>query len=297
MPSNQGEAAYLGQPYEDVEVEVYPYNSKGQKVRNYSLFSPTYQAQLALEGEYEDRIIGFDTDDAWQDDGINSALWKPVLNNVVFSRKADGTTTTKEDGPFNTNDLLSTETDFKLTLSGLDPVSFANDEVVLEAELAEQPPARYGRMTLSDVGGATSADIRVPLRVEYFDGRRFVTNGEDNATEFDSGLQCILSGVDTSAAFSSAGNQVEKGISQQLFVSRDVSDIERLEQVRLFLRQGDEVGANPNDVECNGHYTQPWLQYNWRNKGDEDPSAMITFGIYRGNDKIIFRGERGLTGR
>jgi MSHA biogenesis protein MshQ len=39
------------------------------------------------------------------------------------------------------------------------------------------------------------------------------------------------------------------------------------------------------------------LQYNWRDKGDEDPSAVVTFGIHRGNDKVIFRGETRLTGQ
>ena len=53
-----------------------------------------------------------------------------------------------------------------------------------------------------------------------------------------------------------------------------------------------------NDVSCSTDYEdQPWLQYNWRQLGDEDPSTVVTFGIYRGNDRVIYRGESGLTGQ
>lgn len=48
-------------------------------------------------------------------------------------------------------------------------------------------------------------------------------------------------------------------------------------------------------IHCvGGHSSQPWLTFNWREKGDESPSAVVTFGVYRGNDRIIYRGEKGL---
>ncbi|UTV28031.1 hypothetical protein NNL38_01530 [Photobacterium atrarenae] len=40
--------------------------------------------------------------------------------------------------------------------------------------------------------------------------------------------------------------------------------------------------------------SQPWLLYNWRDKGGENPSALVTFGAYRGNDRVIYRGEKGI---
>ncbi|WP_420899157.1 DUF6701 domain-containing protein, partial [Photobacterium kishitanii] len=46
---------------------------------------------------------------------------------------------------------------------------------------------------------------------------------------------------------------------------------------------------------CVGSYSnQPWFQFNWRGLGDESPSAVVTFGVYRGNDRIIYRGEKGM---
>jgi MSHA biogenesis protein MshQ len=41
----------------------------------------------------------------------------------------------------------------------------------------------------------------------------------------------------------------------------------------------------------------PWLQYDWNWNGvevkvfDENPSAIATFGLYRGNDRIIYIRE------
>lgn len=69
-------------------------------------------------------------------------------------------------------------------------------------------------------------------------------------------------------------------------------------QVRLWLRQGsNSVQLTDSGVDCsNGadFTNQPWLQYNWRNLGDEDPSTVVTFGTFRGNDRIIFSGEKGM---
>ena len=48
------------------------------------------------------------------------------------------------------------------------------------------------------------------------------------------------------------------------------------------------------DLEANG---LPWLKYNWDKDlaGEENPSSVVTFGIHRGNDRVIYRGEPGLT--
>jgi MSHA biogenesis protein MshQ len=42
----------------------------------------------------------------------------------------------------------------------------------------------------------------------------------------------------------------------------------------------------------------PWLQYDWNGNTDNDdaydqnPTAILTFGLYRGNDRIIYQRER-----
>ncbi|MDP2557439.1 hypothetical protein Q8W15_08990 [Photobacterium damselae subsp. piscicida] len=55
--------------------------------------------------------------------------------------------------------------------------------------------------------------------------------------------------------------------------------------------------TKPTDaaISCFGFTSlQPWLSYNWRKQGDEDPSAVVTFGVYQGNKRIIYRAEAGV---
>ncbi|MGR5119891.1 DUF6701 domain-containing protein [Vibrio astriarenae] len=300
-PVNQGGSAYLSQPYDSLDIDIYPYNRAEKEVRNYSLVKSDYRAEFALYGTYWDRLEGWvnDNADLWVDDGSSSAVWRSDFSDMVFNRDGEGDAITSVDGPFNTSDSSSIGTDFGLEISGSDPVTFELDKPsAIRSSLLSQPPARYGRMALADVSGSTSGSIRVPLRVEYFDGTSFVVNNDDDASGFDHNKYCTLDGVSTDASFSFDGtdSSVSSGTNNNLLASRSGTNTDR-ETVRLFLRQG-EVGDNPSDIDCGAQYfTQPWLQYNWRDKGDEDPSTLVTFGVYRGNDRIIFRGEPGLTGQ
>ncbi|MGR5168835.1 DUF6701 domain-containing protein [Vibrio astriarenae] len=300
-PVNQGGIAYLSQPYDSLDIDIYPYNRAKKEVRNYSLVKSDYRAEFALYGTYWDRLEGWvnDNADLWVDDGSSSAVWRSDFSDMVFNRDGEGDAITSVDGPFNTSDSSSIGTDFGLEISGSDPVTFELDKPSeIRSSLLSQPPARYGRMALADVSGSTSGSIRVPLRVEYYDGSSFVVNNDDDASGFDHNKYCTLDGVSTDASFSFDGtdSSVSSGTNNNLLASRSGTNTDR-ETVRLFLRQG-EVGDNPSDIDCGAQYfTQPWLQYNWRDKGDEDPSTLVTFGVYRGNDRIIFRGEPGLTGQ
>lgn len=42
----------------------------------------------------------------------------------------------------------------------------------------------------------------------------------------------------------------------------------------------------------------PWLKYDWETSTpeEENPPTIVTFGIHRGNDRIIYRGEPNMLG-
>ncbi|MFC3022925.1 DUF6701 domain-containing protein [Vibrio zhugei] len=63
--------------------------------------------------------------------------------------------------------------------------------------------------------------------------------------------------------------------------------------MRFWMRiTNNSVQLNETDVACGaGHLSEPWLQFNWRGLGDEDPSTQVTFGVYHGHDRMIDRGE------
>ncbi|SUP57205.1 DUF6701 domain-containing protein [Vibrio vulnificus] len=107
----------------------------------------------------------------------------------------------------------------------------------------------------------------------------------------------------SSNASLSGSDTVSAGRSDQLSARQSTTDINNQirEQVRFWLRVSDtnlqKVATTDNDIQCNGSGARPWLRFNWRNLGDEDPNAVVTFGINRGNDRVIYKGESGLTGQ
>ncbi|GLT15060.1 hypothetical protein GCM10007931_20350 [Vibrio algivorus] len=203
---------------------------------------------------------------------------------------------------FNEN-FVSTDT--FTTPFGLDNVGVA---------FMHQPDFRYGRMVLNAVSGPIGGPISVPLRIEYWDDSNFVVNEDDNGSQFKTDIYYVMSNVSGSSATLTSGNSssfvtVSNGRSSQVKAKQETLT---RETVRLFLRQGNDSGGfgnNPEPKQDDDLYEtidgwsnaenveQPWLQFNWRNKGDEDPSTVVNFGAYRGNDRIIYRGEPNLTGK
>ena len=230
--------------------------------------------------------------------------------------------TSMPDGPYNlTNAKFGVAVIKKVDDVDFDFTSVdSGDKITLDADgdgtvdiglkFTLQPDFRYGRMALDSVSGPIGGPISVPLRSEYWDGSSFITNPDDSGSQFIPSVYYVMSNLqDSSAKFSDVGtSKVTNGKSSVLKAEQANS---QRETVRLFLRQGNdstgyENSPKPADdpdlketikgwnepVEDIG---QPWLQFNWRNLGDEDPSTVVIFGAYRGNDRIIYRGEPNLT--
>ncbi|MBY8070452.1 MSHA biogenesis protein MshQ [Vibrio fluvialis] len=302
-------------------------NMQSDATTNYSAFSQALIADVKLlavdsDGEeLSDRIDEYDLQ-LW--DGAGDGAWSEatlsVTNDFTFLKQQQSALpyTSSVDGPY--------QSGFGLRVSDkVDGVDFVSPDLELKASttlldtgkrFTTQPDIRYGRMVLGDVGGTSVSTINVPLRVEYWQGNRFAINADDSGSYFatpneyvckqtvwptsGSGSSSKLIGSDTSSSWA----KVASGKSSVVFATPASSDetADVREQVRFWLRLDDDAHSSPqlseSGVNCGAQYTsQPWLQYNWRDKGDEDPSAVVTFGIHRGNDKVIFRGETRLTGQ
>ncbi|WPK52403.1 DUF6701 domain-containing protein [Vibrio fluvialis] len=302
-------------------------NMQSDATTNYSAFSQALIADVKLlavdsDGEeLSDRIDEYDLQ-LW--DGAGDGAWSgatlSVSNDFTFLKQQQSALpyTSSVDGPY--------QSGFGLRVSDkVDGVDFVSPDLELKASttlldtgkrFTTQPDIRYGRMVLGDVGGTSVSTINVPLRVEYWQGNRFAINADDSGSYFatpneyvckqtvwptsGSGSSSKLIGSDTSSSWA----KVASGKSSVVFATPASSDetADVREQVRFWLRLDDDARSSPqlseSGVNCGAQYTsQPWLQYNWRDKGDEDPSAVVTFGIHRGNDKVIFRGETRLTGQ
>lgn len=316
--------AYMNQPF-GYGFSVAAQNRQGQVTKNYSSFDPALIADIKLlavdssGAELGARISDYDLQ-FWDGSGSWSDGVLSGEHSLTFSKLVSNSSpyTTSADGPFNSG--------FGLRVTDkVDGVDFAAPQLALKQNgtpvdngqvFALQPDIRYGRMVLDDVGGAVTSVINVPLRVEYWQGSRFVTNRDDNGSWFRSSSNSICrQSIWTSDAGKSNSSleprqeflqipKVAAGESDQLMAephSKQEQNSVR-EQVRFWLRLDDSSTSSPqladSSVTCGPQGADnPWLQYNWRGVGDEDPSAVVTFGVHRGNDRVIFRGEARLTGQ
>lgn len=325
---NQNDIAYLSQPYDLAEFAIVPYSLNGNAVENYSQFDLSLQANISVldDEDLGARLAVSVNDGDWDNDSTHSR-WYLEDKYAVFYRdftlNTQGIRESSVDGPFNVlEDTNSTTTNFGFTiLKNSDPVDSRtqNDTACLNSaesyssacdlSFPKQPSARYGRMAMDDVGGTSVSTINIPLRTEYWNGSRFITNTDDSASDYSSDEDYVCYQEVWSEASGSDGSlngvtkTVDSGVSDELYAnpySEDDSSSIR-QQLRFWLRMDDTSTTSPqtletDDVTCGSRYmSQPWLQYNWRGKGDEDPSSVVTFGIHRGNDRVIYRGEPGLT--
>ena len=282
-------------------------SSVGNALNNYQFFAPSLQASFGvLDDTAVDNGFLLDTEaGTWSNDRKH---WLLNDSAAVLQRVTDSDDVSRRDAPFNTSDANSTITHFGLTVAGVDPVSFTDSDILTDSvEFPVQPPARYGRMALDDIGGNSGTTLTIPLRAEFWDGSEFIVNKDDDRSTFNGANTCKQviwhsEGVTTTLASLNGSGNVDDG-EEEVTANQNTpagTDSPR-EQVRLWLRMDDSEPSKKtgeNDISCSGSdQDQPWLRYNWRQLGDEDPSTVVTFGIYRGNDRVIYRGESGLTGQ
>lgn len=134
---------------------------------------------------------------------------------------------------------------------------------------------RYGRLAIDNAYGPETQDLIVPFRAEYYDGSNFVTNIDENCWSYDT----------STVSLSPSTLSTVKSVSATLSQGQSPSGSE----LRLAA-----PGAG-NQGEINLTWPVPvWLQYDWNGDGTLDnPSALATFGVYRGNDRIIYWKEVG----
>ncbi|WP_375792881.1 DUF6701 domain-containing protein, partial [Vibrio alginolyticus] len=156
-------------------------------------------------------------------------------------------------------------------------------------QLRKQPDIRFGRVDLDDVGGNQGKELRVPFRVEYWNGSRFIANPDDNQTDVkgvtaaETHIWPTGTDADPKAVTLGAGGTVSSGSSRSITATQ--AEPYR-QQTRVWLDLDDSKNG------------LPWLKYDWDKDGsEENPSTVVTFGIHRGNDRVIYRGEPGLTGQ
>ncbi|WP_318471474.1 DUF6701 domain-containing protein [Photobacterium leiognathi] len=303
--------AYLSQPF-NANVLINAKNALGEQVENYNGFVSNFQAEVSLMA-YEYPSLNSLNDRFSYHHIIRSTeqsfkgRWNSDIEQVwLLERKSVAKTplTTVEDGPWNDSNsrwggYISSHHDpifIRNTVTGV------TDDVDSKqvAHFETTPNLHYGRMVLSDAISMFDKPVTIPLKIEHWNGTEFVTHDVDSGSKYNSNYFCKVALHPTSAENESilTANKIDNvtlGKSDKIEAHPNLSkpDDYKKQQTRFWLRIANDA---PVDIGCsqdNKEY-QPWLTYNWRELGDEDPSAVVTFGVYRGNDRIVYRGEKGL---
>ncbi|EMB9236523.1 MSHA biogenesis protein MshQ [Vibrio alginolyticus] len=285
---------YMNQPFDGVEFSVEALNANKAAIKNYADF--VTKAEFNLD-DIDDYSARFDAPDFGAGDWSNESDKSIGDFSIGNSGQCIGSACWNKDiggnypdGPFNSKIGTAISEIGLVYTNNADPVEYIIDtEKGTNSRLVEQPDIRFGRVDLDDVGGNQGSTLHVPLRVEYWNGSRFIVNPDDSQTkvfgEIEDDSQVHIWPTDNSAKEVTLGDggTVSSGSSRSITAT----------QAEPY-RQQTRVWLDLDDSE-NG---LPWLKYDWDNDGsEENPSSVVTFGIHRGNDRVIYRGEPGLTGQ
>ncbi|MFY0639628.1 MAG: CCXG family PEP-CTERM protein [Bermanella sp.] len=183
----------------------------------------------------------------------------------------------------NLNSLIDQfDNDITLTISNLedaDGVSLSNTPVELNGSGG---PILYGRIRIENAYGPEDIDLLQKAKAEYYDGSNFVINIMDSSTTYDVaniGAKTVINEGDVGNAFTDADTTA----------SGDGGDTGNLAGgVFSFIWSA----PTPKYGSFKYPYSVPvYLKFDWEGAGDDDPNPEVSFGQYRGHDKMIYWKE------
>lgn len=163
---------------------------------------------------------------------------------------------------------------------------------------------RLGRLGAQEVFGPANSRLSLPLYAQYFDGSRFVINTLDNCSTLLSSEVALTGSAASPFAASYDVKSLQSGIvvgsttvvtslqttSTQMSAVSGLFDLTLSAPVFVI---GDD-GYVPVDIDLSSY---PWLQFDWDTNGTGSlenylPTKNVTFGQYRGNDRVIYWREK-----
>jgi hypothetical protein len=139
---------------------------------------------------------------------------------------------------------------------------------------------RFGQWIIDNNYGPATANVAIPMTLQYFDGNKFVLNSSDDFTTFDFS-DAIITDIDLAPAITTA-------IGSGTFVAGQTYT------VQLLPPGSGAQGSVKFSIEVPN-----WLKYDWQNSDSlndgpylDNPFATATFGIFGGNNRVIYWREK-----
>jgi hypothetical protein len=141
---------------------------------------------------------------------------------------------------------------------------------------------RFGRIALANAHGSELSNLSMSLRAEYWNGIGFIANTADGCTAVATANLVLTPSPGTLTTTPTIANIPLTAGDAGLVLSAPGAGNRGTVEVRLDLGAGGAIA--------------PWLRYDWPADGldgvfDDDPVGLATFGIFAGDDPVIFRRE------
>ena len=139
---------------------------------------------------------------------------------------------------------------------------------------------RFGRAYLENSFGPETADLPQPFSVQYLNtSGSYVTNDQDDCTNFDTAKITLTSGTlnKSRTSVDPISGKFDNGTTRDMMLTAPGAGYQGSIDVEY-------------DIDA-------WLKYDWNWDGVSikaftgNPSATATFGLFRGNDRIIYQRE------
>jgi MSHA biogenesis protein MshQ len=152
--------------------------------------------------------------------------------------------------------------------------------------------AYSGRVNLQNAFGSELVNLPVPMTVEYYDGKNFITHTNDSCSIAT--LSIVNSGASDSLQPTDSciwDDSSQSGSSRCSAIAPAGSSYQEAGSLvngnfNLNLKAPAKTGSLKLQASVDS-----WLQFNWQGTGNTNPSALVNFGLYKGNSKIIYFRE------
>lgn len=255
---------YMDQPELIFDYHLEAQNAFGSVTQNYDTDKASVSFIADSEGlNFSSRLQGFDGNwcyGVYQPESCDvDTISEGSGDQGMFTRLATGV-----DGP-----ILNTF--FGIAISDLDGVELVDQDLPTNSSTGKRLSAqaselRYGRWSIRDGYGPINDVLPVTMQLEYFDGNKFIVNQDDSETSFVASDAQAEMNNSADGITLTGGGQFSAGKSQALTIS----------------------SQNPGEAILEYINTPPWLQYAW-SASTNNPTAIITFGFFYGNDRVIYR--------
>lgn len=260
-----GAFTYFDQPLADVSFSLTALNHNGSRTVNYyDGFDKLTNLSLQVEhaGSLLNRLANTSAITWPQNASAGQISYSD--SDIAFSRLSGATL----DGAYLDANIVLVAQSSQLDGANFNGLTCSGTCV---ADIGGAVSFAYGRATLiNNYGGADEA-LLLPMRTQYWDGNNWRINSYDSCTGFE--------------------HDNINDNSGELVSSEDGNLSEGAYEVGTGMRVSSPNGAGNYPVT----YTpDAWLLWDWDGDGQADnpPSATLTYGVYRGNDNIIYKREQ-----